>query len=57
MKTDVLMFQIRGIVSDFAVTLAILLMVLLHALVGIRTPTLTVPEEFRVSTQHVSNQG
>ena len=42
-------FQIRGIVSDFAVTTAILVMVLIHAVVGIRTPTLAVPEEFRVS--------
>ncbi|KAI0212947.1 Sodium-driven chloride bicarbonate exchanger [Lamellibrachia satsuma] len=39
--------RIRGIVSDFAVTLAILFMVLLHSMAGIKTPTLEVPEEFR----------
>ena len=48
---EMLRFQIRGIVSDFAVTTAILVMVLIHAVVGIRTPTLAVPEEFRVSIE------
>lgn len=41
-------FQIRAIVNDFAVMLAILTMVLTDFLLGIPTPKLHVPEEFRV---------
>lgn len=42
-------FQIRAIVNDFAVMLAILTMVLTDFFLGIPTPKLHVPEEFRVS--------
>lgn len=41
-------FQIRQRLSDFGVLIAILVMVGLDALVGIDTPKLTVPTEFKV---------
>ena len=39
----------RGVVSDFAVLIAILSMVILDFLVGIPTPKLHVPDDFAVS--------
>ena len=41
--------QVRGVVSDFAVLIAILSMVILDFLVGIPTPKLHVPDDFAVS--------
>ena len=41
--------QVRVMISDFAVFSAIVLMVLVDFLVGIHTPKLKVPPEFRVS--------
>ena len=42
------MFQIRTNVSDFSVLISIIIMVSIDALIGIPTPKLTVPEEFKV---------
>ncbi|XP_062584941.1 sodium bicarbonate cotransporter 3-like isoform X1 [Saccostrea cucullata] len=39
--------QIRGIINDFAVMIAIVMMVLIDFLLGIPTPKLHVPQEFR----------
>jgi len=39
--------RVRGIISDFAVMIAIVSMVGVEALVGLRTPKLNVPEEFK----------
>ena len=36
----------RSIISDFAVMIAIVLMVLIDALIGLKTPKLEVPEKF-----------
>ena len=48
------MFQIRAIVNDFAVMFAILTMVLTDFFLGIPTPKLHVPEEFRVRNDFAS---
>ena len=44
------LLQVRQIVSDFAVLLAIILMVGMDIAIGIPTPKLEVPEKFSVST-------
>lgn len=41
--------QVRQCLSDFAVLIAIILMVGLDAIIGIGTPKLEVPEKFAVS--------
>jgi len=43
------LLQVRVLVSDFAVCIAILLMVVADLLIGLGTPKLEVPPEFRVS--------
>lgn len=40
--------QVRSTVSDFAVFLTIIIMVLLDYLVGVPTPKLKVPDHFQV---------
>ena len=40
--------QVRSLISDFAVFTAIVLMVVVDMVVGLDTPKLLVPEEFRV---------
>lgn len=42
------LLQVRQNVSDFAVLIAIVVMVLIDALLGIPTPKLTVPSEIKV---------
>lgn len=42
-------FKVRQIFSDFAVLIAIILMVGLDMAIGIPTPKLEVPEKFSVS--------
>lgn len=49
-RQAVLVFQVRQIVGDFAVMLAIVIMVGVDLLCGIDTPKLNVPSEFRVSS-------
>ena len=41
------------LISDFAVFSAIVLMVLVDFLVGLSTPKLKVPPEFRVNISHI----
>ena len=45
----IIIYQIRIMISDFAVFSAIIIMVAIDYLVGLSTPKLQVPEEFRVS--------
>ena len=45
----VIVQQVRTNVSDFAVLISIIIMVLIDALCGLPTPKLTVPTEFKVS--------
>ena len=45
----IIIFQVRSLISDFAVMIAICLMVLIDALMGLDTPKLSVPENFEVS--------
>lgn len=49
MITNDVCVQIRSTVSDFAVFLTILVMVLLDYLVGVPSPKLSVPERFEVT--------
>lgn len=48
MRGNVLFVQVRSTVSDFAVFLTIMFMVLLDYLVGVPTPKLNVPDHFQV---------
>jgi sodium bicarbonate cotransporter 7 len=41
-------FQVRSTISDFAVFLTIMIMVLVDYLVGIPSPKLNVPDRFQV---------
>lgn len=43
------LFQARTVISDFAVILAIALMVATDAIIGLNTPKLEVPAKFHVS--------
>ena len=43
------MLQVRALISDFAVMIAIVTMVGVDAAIGLPTPKLTVPKEFKVS--------
>ena len=45
-----MLLQVRVLISDFAVFSAIVLMVLTDFFVGLGTPKLKVPPEFRVKT-------
>jgi len=45
----VFVFQVRSTISDFAVFLTIMIMVLVDYLVGIPSPKLKVPERFQVA--------
>lgn len=49
MRGNVLCVQVRSTVSDFAVFLTIMIMVLLDYLVGVPTPKLNVPDHFQVT--------
>jgi hypothetical protein len=48
-------FQVRLLLSDFAVLIALLLMVLLDYLMAINTPKLMVPDNFRVSVLNIQS--
>lgn len=43
----IILLQVREVINDFAVTIAILSMVFLDYMVGLRTPKLQVPREFK----------
>lgn len=43
-----LFFQARKLISDFAIILSILIFCVIDALVGVDTPKLIVPSEFKV---------
>ena len=43
------LLQVRNILGDFAVLIAIVVMVGVDAVLGLPTPKLTVPDEFKVS--------
>lgn len=43
-----LFFQARKLISDFAIILSILIFCVIDALVGVDTPKLIVPNEFKV---------
>jgi hypothetical protein len=45
----VYLLQIRRTISDFGVLIAIIVMVCVDALLGIPTPKLSVPTEFKVT--------
>lgn len=49
MLTNFPSFQVRSIISDFAVTIAIALMVLFDLLIDVNTSKLKVPQSFRVN--------
>lgn len=57
MITNDLYVQIRSTVSDFAVFLTILVMVLLDYLVGVPSPKLSVPERFEVKLLLLTSLG
>lgn len=49
MRGNVLCVQVRSTISDFAVFLTIMIMVLVDYLVGVPTPKLNVPDRFEVT--------
>jgi hypothetical protein len=49
-------FQVRQRISDFSVLISIIAMVLLDYFIGLPTPKLTVPGEFKVCSK-ISNKG
>lgn len=54
----VFIFQARKLISDFAIILSILIFCVIDALIGVDTPKLIVPSEFKVgklSFRHSSN--
>lgn len=55
MKTC-LFLQVRAIISDFAVFITILTMVLVDYALGIPSPKLQVPNKFKVGEEISSNQ-
>jgi hypothetical protein len=50
-----LLFQVRTIISDFAVILAIAAMVVTDAIIGLDTPKLEVPIKFQVNDISLAN--
>ena len=49
MLTNFASFKVRQLCSDFAVLTAIIIMVIVDLLIGVKTPKLIVPSEFAVS--------
>ncbi|KAK7830878.1 hypothetical protein U0070_018422, partial [Myodes glareolus] len=47
-----LFFQARKLISDFAIILSILIFCVIDALVGVDTPKLIVPSEFKPTSPH-----
>lgn len=48
--------QVRNIIGDFAILIAILVNVGIDAAVGLPTPKLTVPSEFKVSRRFLQSE-